>query len=114
MSELEHKIFLASFHNEGFECIVDLTAIDEENVVAKLNDEPERNINSIINMITMRARFNSHRNTEVWIIKIDSEFTEESFKAWQEEDPQAVANFFRDCGDNIYGGDHRKAEHVIT
>ena len=105
------NVFVFSFSEEGFEAIVNLTAVDETSVLAKLSDEPAtQSVDAILNMMTLRARFNSARKMEVWLVKLDESFTEEYLVSLAEDDPQLVANLAR-MGEQLTGekpGLHKK------
>jgi len=97
------NVFVFSFSQEGFEAIVNLTAIDENYVMAKMADkELPQTVDSILNMMTLRARFNEARGMEVWLLKLDDAFTEEELIAMADEDPQHVAELARK-GENLWG-----------
>lgn len=71
------NVFVFSFSREGFEAIVNLTALDEEYVMAKMSGEKlPQSVGSIINMMKLRAQFNQERGMEVWLAKLSDEFTE--------------------------------------
>lgn len=102
-SNTSGNVFVFSFSQEGFEAIVNLTAIDEEYVMAKMADAAlPRSVNSILNMMTLRARYNEHRRMEVWLVKLDESFTEEELIELADKYPQAAADLAR-MGDNLYG-----------
>jgi hypothetical protein len=107
------NVFLFSFDENAFESIVNLTAIDETFLMAKMGDEEKmpKSVNSILTMVSMRARFNEHRRMEVWLLKLSDEFTEEGLWEWSQEDPQAVADLAR-MGEHFAGvnGLKRKAK----
>jgi hypothetical protein len=109
---MDSNVFVFSFCQNGFEAIVNLTEIDQQDLLNVLADSNKKsNVNSILNMMLLRAKFNENRCMEVWLVKLDSSFTEESLLKWADEDPQAVANFAR-LGEPVYTpGSPRK---VIT
>jgi hypothetical protein len=96
------NVFVFSFSREGFEAIVNLTAIDQEYVMAKMADETSpRDVSNILNMMVLRARYNEHRGMEVWLVKLDEEVSEEELLQMAEDDPQAAANLAR-MGECLY------------
>jgi len=106
------NVFMFSFSQEGFESIVNLTEIDKAYVMAKISDEKTpQSVASILNMVSLRAKFNEQRRMEVWLVKLDNEFTEESLWAWAEEEPQAVANLAR-MGEHV-AGNRSRSERLI-
>ena len=90
------NVFAFSFSSEGFEAIVNLTEIDQIEIMAKLNDEvPQTTVSSIVTMMSVRSQFNQQRNMEVWVVKLDEDFTEEFLCELAEDDPQAVVDIAR-------------------
>lgn len=107
------NVFLFSFSREGFEAIVNLTALDEEYVLAKMSGEKlPQSVDGIINMIKLRAQFNQERGMEVWLAKLSDDFTEDGLNAWAERDPQAVADLAR-MGENVFGDRSARLRDVI-
>ena len=94
--DTDGNVFVFSFSREGFEAIVNLTAIDQEFVMAKLADEKmPTSVSNILNMMSTRARFNEHRGMEIWLVKLDEEITEEELVIMADNDPQAAADMAR-------------------
>jgi hypothetical protein len=90
------NVFVFSFSSEGFEAIVNLTEIDQAEVMAKMADEkPTTTVSSILGMMQMRSRFNQQRNMEVWLVKLEEDVTEEYLTRLSETDPQAAAEIAR-------------------
>jgi hypothetical protein len=107
------NVFVFSFSREGFEAIVNLTALDEEYVMAKMAGETlPKSPGNVISMMELRARFNQEREMEVWLVKLSEDFTEEELLAWSDEDPQAVADLAR-MGENIIGAKSKRSRVVI-
>lgn len=100
---VDNNRYITLFDNEGFESIIDITCDNVEKVTAALEDaeDPEKKIHSLINTMTLRARFNPHRNPEIWVFwsHID---TDTLWKASQ-ENPQQMADLIRKKGVNIFG-----------
>jgi hypothetical protein len=96
------NVFVFSFSQDGFEAIVNLSDINEQFIMDKLGDKKTpQSVNSILSMMEVRARFNAQRKMEVWLVKLDEEFTEESLLEWADEDPQSVADLAR-MGEAVY------------
>jgi hypothetical protein len=103
MERVSGNVFVLSFSAEGIEAIVNLTAIDEEYVMSKIAGGTEsRSVNSILSMMSVRAQFNQQRKMEVWLVKLDESYTEESLVQLGKDDPQAIADLGR-MGENVYG-----------
>lgn len=96
------NVFLFSFSREGWESIVNLTEIHQQQTLCKITGEERgHTVDSIISMMEIRARFNENRGMEVWMVKLDEEFTEQGLIEWADKDPQAVADLAR-MGTAIY------------
>ena len=103
MEQFSANVFVLSFSAEGIEAIVNLTPIDEAHIMSKIAGGKEsRSVNSILSMMQIRAQFNQHRKMEVWLVKLDETFTEESLIKLGQDDPQAIADLAR-MGENVYG-----------
>ena len=105
------NVFVFSFSREGFECIVNLTKIDEDFIMAKMaGSSMPQSVSSILNMLTIRARANEHRGMEIWLLKLSEDFTEEELLAMADENPQAAADLARQ-GEALF--DPRKKERDV-
>lgn len=108
------NVFVFSFSEEGFEAIVNLTMVDQEAVMAKMSDLPlPQSVNSILNMMEMRARFNGHRKMEVWLLKLSEDYTEDELLTLANEDPQLVADMAR-MGIQIAGEKPNRPRKIIS
>ena len=94
--------YLAYFDNLGFECVYNITALESEYVMAALADE-QYQLPFNLKAMKMRARFNGQRNPEIWFFNVSEDLTEEDVRAMAKESPQALADFIRANGKNIYG-----------
>jgi hypothetical protein len=99
--------YIFSWCCEGIEAIVPITQYqlwDQENLIRILKDEPEKPnpLNNILNMLTMRARFNSHRFYEIYAVECHPDLSEEFWKNQWESYPQKTANLIREKGVKIY------------
>lgn len=109
------NVFVFSFSNEGFESIVNLTEIDQAAIMSKLaGKQATTSVSSILNMMSIRARYNGERQMEVWLLKLSDDFTEEELTAWAAESPQEVADLARANGEAVYGAHYHKTSKVIS
>lgn len=69
--EVYHQ-FLLSWDDLGPECIFDIDAEQSRKVESALRDEPyrARDPGSLMQMLMLRARYNGHRNPEVYAISM--------------------------------------------
>lgn len=94
--------YLTLFDNLGFESIIDITCDNASRAEAVLYDEddPEKKITSLVNKMTLRARFNPHRNPEIWIFWSDVD--ENTLFTAAQISPQEMANLIRSKGVSVY------------
>jgi len=108
------RLFLVSWDQLGLEGIVDLTERHEEAVASEklaawnvLQDKEHRVVEfdtwatHIINVMTMRARFNSHRHYEIFTFKADYDMCAEDFRELFTTAPQEMAELIRAKGQCI-------------
>lgn len=91
MQDKNHQ-FIAYFDNLGFECIVDITSAERQQLMQTIKGEnltPAFNINAMV----LRARFNPQRFPEIWIF--ESEVDETTLRTLAEEQPQQMADMIR-------------------
>ena len=91
----------------GIESIVPISQyeqIDKENLIRMLKDEkPVRNpINSIIQSLLLRARFNTQRHYEIYAIDCDPSLDLEFWQEQWNEHPQETAEVIRTKGHRIF------------
>lgn len=66
-----------------------------------------------LNMWSLRARFNTQRNYEIYIVHATPEITREDIRNMFEADPQAAADTIRRLGHKFYS-DRATQPRVIT
>jgi hypothetical protein len=109
------SVFCFAWSEEGFECVINLTDIDKQCVMAKIADKPmPQTVSSILHMQTIRARANEHRRMEVWLLKLnDEDETEASLTAWSENEPQSLVNMVREHGECIAGKRYDRPKKIV-
>jgi len=113
MSDTDGNVFVFCFDQNGVEAIANLTAIDKEYIMEKLETgHCARDVGTILNMMCFRARLNSQRLPEIWLVKLDSSYTEKELLDLADKSPQAVANLARQ-GENVFGK-HNPTPPVIV
>lgn len=95
------RTFLASWDTLGFECVIDITKIERENLIAVLSGKNPTNLDTMLRNIILRARFNPQRFPQVWIFK--SNVDQKTLWAAASESPQATADLIRKHGTKVYG-----------
>lgn len=97
----KYRRYVTLFDNEGFESIIDITCGNMEKMSAALEDreDPENEIYSLVNTMTLRARFNPQRNPEIWVFW--SHIDEETLWKVSQETPQQLADLIRKIGISV-------------
>jgi len=119
--------FIVSWDMAGLEAVIDVTQdlaageLREQEMLFDILKEPDeihgnepiRRINSIIQTMTLRARYNPQRHYEIYSIQtvdgIDKQTLEQLFK----DDPQSAAELIRDRGAKLYSDRIAKKTQVI-
>lgn len=103
---LKSTVFILSWDMYGLEACVNASQIDQEYVWSVLanKDAPKKGhkLGHIMNMMTLRARFNSPRHYEIYSIAVDPGITEETLVEEFKSNPQAMAELIRSRGNKIY------------
>ena len=101
--------FLAVWDNLGLECLYDVgeyldryEAWEKQKVIAILKDEqqPAPPKGPPLNMILMRAKFNSQRHYEIY--EFTTEMTYQDVQELFQECPQTIVDSIREVGHKIY------------
>lgn len=111
------RYFLASWDEEGFECLQDITKYHEDTwdkaeLIEILKGNKERPAaNPLMQQLTsmkLRARFNTHRFPEIYAFKADDGIEESQVHAWRDTDPQSLVDWIRKNGICVVS--HRRTE----
>ena len=111
--------YIFSWDMYGIETILPISRYehwDQEQLLRMLaSKEPERNpLTGIIQGLLLRARFNSHRQYEIYAVACDESCTEEFWRNQWRDYPQETANIIRDRGHKIYSDRINKEKVKIT
>lgn len=106
-----NNYFVVTWCSEGLESIVDIGEIflreeaqEKEAVFNILSDKPHskgplRNeITHIVGRLKMRARMNSQRNYEIYMVMTDEAITKDILEQLFEETPQEIVDMIRENG----------------
>lgn len=105
----------------GLECLINVTTIqkqhekwEKENLFRILKDQtrPLKPANVPLDMMILRARYNSQRHYEIYTF--DSELSEKYIKQTFESDPQVMVDAIRNVGHELYSDRVLKKTQVIT
>jgi len=96
------RYILASWDQEGFECLEDITskhpdAWEKEQLIEALKgNTPQRNpLAQMISHMKLRARFNSHRCYEIYVFTTDDSVEFKDVEDWMIADPQGLVDWIR-------------------
>jgi hypothetical protein len=110
--------YLLSWDCTGLEAVVNISDIEKEEMWATLKETKENpnkgrtnTVGGIVNMIVLRARFNSQRHYEIYCIDTEDHITAEDFRTMFEEDPQHMADLIRERGRKLYS-DRQKDNEI--
>lgn len=78
-----------------------ITILKSNNEVGKIVTANKR-VSAILNAITMRARFNSQRHYEVYVIRVNDSITVDDMRKMFDENPQGMADLVRERGEKVY------------
>jgi hypothetical protein len=100
--------FLMSWDCTGVEAIIPISQYEDWDTVNAFSvlegKTPSPSpLNSMINAILMRARFNAQRFYEVYAIDCDTCITEQDWRDMWDSSPQATAELVRARGVKLYG-----------
>ena len=100
--------FLFSWDCTGVEAVIPITQYedwDTANAFAVLegNSKTPNPLNSTINAILMRARFNPQRFYEVYVVDCDASISVKDWRDMWDASPQLCADMIRKRGVKLYG-----------
>lgn len=97
-------LFLLSWDMTGLEVCINVTELDKKRMWDALSDNKDNSIslNSLVNNILLRARYNAQRHYEVYTVNVTEGITEEDLRQMFENDPQTAADLIRDRGHKLY------------
>lgn len=95
--------FVISWDENGLEYVEDVTAYEQSKIWAVLTDSEgtqERHVN--LNHLILRARFNTQRHYEIYIVTAKQGITKENIEEMFEVNPQGAADTIRRLGHTVY------------
>ena len=99
---MDSTLFIVMWDQLGLETIINVNDRHGEEVWAALKDEKVQSINSILQTLMLRARFNSQRHYEIYSITVDITITEGDLREMFENAPQQAADLLRSKGTKLY------------
>lgn len=107
--------FVLMWDMYGLEYCEDLTAVDQQVMWDKLKDPDSMSRARVPNLLhlELRARFNSHRHYEIWVVVAQAGITKDQIITMFEENPQKAAELIRAHG-HCFHDDRPKDKIKIT
>lgn len=120
--------FIVSWDMTGLEAVVDITQdlvlgelFEKESLFdrikepdADIHNEHVRKINSIIQMMTLRARANPQRHYEIYSLNTVKGIDKETLEQLFNDSPQSAADLIRERGTKLYSDRVHKKTQVIV
>lgn len=105
--------YVAVWCNEGLESLVNITQIEQKQVVSALSGEvfKGQRPGEILNYFVMRAKFNAQRHYEIYAFT--SDIPEVSILEAFENTPQLIVDTIREIGHKVYS-DRKTSKDLIT
>lgn len=97
--------FLLFWDCYGLETVLDMDGYDRKRIEAALKDEQytDVDVGELIPKLQLRARFNQHRNYEMYAISMPDGVTEDDIRNMFDTNPQGMAALIRKRGLCLYG-----------
>jgi hypothetical protein len=105
--------FVVYWCSEGLEYVGDVTEDGHAAVMARLRDEKYHSRIPNVMHLELRARFNSQRHYECWVVDAVEGITAEDIREMFEADPQTAADLIRSRGTRVFGEPMGKQRVVI-
>lgn len=103
MTTFKSRVYICMWDENGFEVLKDCTSWERDSLLNTLAGKPLRPAPVNLQAMTMRARFNPHRNYEIWTFNTTEDFNEEALWEIADENPQTLVDMIRDKGKKLYG-----------
>lgn len=114
------RYFLLSWDREGFECVQDITDQhpdnwDKSQLMLALKSNPVRKnpLFSQLGGMMMRARFNTQRDPEIYIIGVDDDIDIDTVREWSKSDPQSLVDWTREHHYYQVWKSHTRSDRVV-
>jgi hypothetical protein len=100
----ENDWFVVSWCCEGLEGIIPVTELERQATFDALSGRGNSagKVNTSINMMVLRARFNTQRHYEIYAIAAAPGINAEDIRSMFEDDPQYAADLIRERGNKIH------------
>jgi hypothetical protein len=108
--------FVVSWCCEGLEGIIPVTELERQATFDILsgNEPNPKRVNQSINMMVLRARFNTQRHYEIYAISATPGIAADDIRSMFEDDPQYAADLIRERGTKIHSDRVNPTKVVIS
>ena len=97
-----HHQFVVMWDNQGLEFVGDWTEYSQDKMWSELQDKkPTKTFVNLMHL-QLRARYNSQRHYEIYIVNAVEGITADDIRAMFDADPQAAADLIRERGHKFY------------
>lgn len=101
--------YVLSWDCHGLEACVNISDIGKDQMWEALKTTEENpnkgrgnTVGSIVSMLTLRARYNSQRHYEIYVVDTEDNISADDLKTMFEDDPQGSAELIRGRGRKLY------------
>jgi hypothetical protein len=105
--------FVVVWDNTGLEYIGDITLDEQQRTWSALKGEPLKYTIPNISHLMLRARYNTQRHYEIYIVTATDGITADDIRDMFEADPQASADTIRRIGQCVHSDRAREDSIVI-
>jgi hypothetical protein len=105
--------FVVVWDNTGLEYVGNVTEDEQRRVWGKLNSKPVSSQLPNVNHLLLRARYNSQRHYEIYLISATDGITTDDIRDMFEASPQTAADTIRRLG-HCYYSDRATRQPVIS
>lgn len=95
--------FVVYWCSEGLEYVGNVTEDGHDAVLARLQDRPYTSRIPNVMHLELRARFNSQRHYECWVVDAVEGITADDIRELFAQNPQGAADLIRARGTRIFG-----------
>ena len=103
--------FISMWCVEGLECVIDVSDVEHDQLVATLKGQEFKLPFNIATMI-LRARANSQRHYEIYAFETDSSISKQDIEDMFTSSPQTIVDLIRAKGSKIFSD--RAGKTVIS
>lgn len=110
------ETYILSWDQTGLEACINVTDIEKEemwNTLKSVETNRTSRLNTILQNLTLRARFNTQRHYEIYAIDVADGITKEDLESMFNDDPQGSTDLIRIRGRRIYSMGTAEPDRVV-